>query len=440
MLNLKKLLTIGSIAMITLSTGCATQIDQNTDYPVDGDNNAAYVVNMDYPEGTVEPVLPIDYVQDIIANEDQEIYQKVYDTYGFFDGDTFSMIGETLPDITLTDYNGRELKLSDLKGRRVVFEFMASWCDYCRQTTKEVFEDYMKNHTDTLFVQVFVEGNKSDIDEFYESIDMSVGASEQKYVIAQSGEGSMLASALGVLSYPTILFVDETGTVQLASTGYYELDVFEKAYDLAYSYKILDHIDSDLMDRIKRDYMDVKNDLSEEVVKQLSSLRNNDTDSTMFDTVMYANMNQELTPDIEDIEGNIHSWDSLKNKNTIIFYALSSDDYYTKENLTLLKDFCNEKDYNLVVVLFPYQYIDDNTNYYEENKDIFENTIVIDSTGPISTDFYSTSLDYIPSTLFLDIDGRLRGGLAAELDASQLEKANEILFGETATYTQLKGE
>ena len=298
----------------------------------------------------------------------------------------------------------------------------------------------MKNHTDTLFVQVFVEGNKSDIDEFYESIDMSVGASEQKYVIAQSGEGSMLASALGVLSYPTILFVDETGTVQLASTGYYELDVFEKAYDLAYSYKILDHIDSDLMDRIKRDYMDVKNDLSEEVVKQLSSLRNNDTDSTMFDTVMYANMNQELTPDIEDIEGNIHSWDSLKNKNTIIFYALSSDDYYTKENLTLLKDFCNEKDYNLVVVLFPYQYIDDNTNYYEENKDIFENTIVIDSTGPISTDFYSTSLDYIPSTLFLDIDGRLRGGLAAELDASQLEKANEILFGETATYTQLKGE
>ena len=139
MLNLKKLLTIGSIAMITLSAGCATQIDQNTEYPVDGDNNAAYVVNMDYPEGTVEPVLPIDYVQDIIANEDQEIYQKVYDTYGFFDGDTFSMIGETLPDITLTDYNGRELKLSDLKGRRVVFEFMASWCDYCRQTTKEVF-------------------------------------------------------------------------------------------------------------------------------------------------------------------------------------------------------------------------------------------------------------------------------------------------------------
>ncbi|HPG89028.1 MAG TPA: redoxin family protein, partial [Hyphomicrobium sp.] len=40
---------------------------------------------------------------------------------------------EALPDITFTDGNGKELKLSDFKGRTVLLNLWATWCAPCRE-------------------------------------------------------------------------------------------------------------------------------------------------------------------------------------------------------------------------------------------------------------------------------------------------------------------
>ena len=49
------------------------------------------------------------------------------------------------PDFTVVDANGREVKLSDFRGKPTVVNFWATWCGYCTQempTFEEVYQQY----------------------------------------------------------------------------------------------------------------------------------------------------------------------------------------------------------------------------------------------------------------------------------------------------------
>ncbi len=64
-------------------------------------------------------------------------------------------IGQQVPDFTMTTADGKQVKMSDLKGKVVMLQFTASWCSACRQEMPhieaEIWKKYQTNKDFALY-------------------------------------------------------------------------------------------------------------------------------------------------------------------------------------------------------------------------------------------------------------------------------------------------
>ena len=57
-------------------------------------------------------------------------------------------LGDMAPDFTCTLTDGKEVKLSDLRGKVVMLQFTASWCGVCRKEMPFIEKDIWQKHKD----------------------------------------------------------------------------------------------------------------------------------------------------------------------------------------------------------------------------------------------------------------------------------------------------
>jgi peroxiredoxin len=122
--------------------------------------------------------------------------------------------GVQAPDFTITTLDGKELKLSDLRGKRVVLDFWATWCPPCVKEIPHFVQLYSETSRDQLEIVGISDEETSVIEAFAQKMKIP-------YILGAAKE--LPAPFDDVSSLPTTFFIDRRGVIQSIAVGYHDL-------------------------------------------------------------------------------------------------------------------------------------------------------------------------------------------------------------------------
>jgi thiol-disulfide isomerase/thioredoxin len=130
-------------------------------------------------------------------------------------------------DFTVKTLDGKELKLSSLKGKVVIVDYWGTWCPPCRKEIPhfvKLYETYKEKGLEIVgiaFEQTTAEEGAKKVKEFAEK-------NKIKYALAAVDQDDAAMKAVPELeAFPTTLFVDREGKVRLRKVGYHEYGALE---------------------------------------------------------------------------------------------------------------------------------------------------------------------------------------------------------------------
>lgn len=133
-------------------------------------------------------------------------------------------VGEEAPDFELETLDGETVRLSDLRGRPVVLNFWASWCNPCRKEFP-LLKAALKDHAsdDLVIVGVTFRDIASDSRDFVEEMNATWPQAID--------DDSAAALAYGVRSPPTTFFIDADGVIAARLFGFSSEEGFGEPLD-----------------------------------------------------------------------------------------------------------------------------------------------------------------------------------------------------------------
>ena len=116
------------------------------------------------------------------------------------------------PDFSITTFEGEQLSLADLRGKGVVVNFWASWCDPCRDEAPILEEAWRREEANGI---VFVGL------DYLDQEPAALAFMDQYQITYPSGPdvASQAARRYGILGVPETFFVDPEGNIAGQFTG-----------------------------------------------------------------------------------------------------------------------------------------------------------------------------------------------------------------------------
>lgn len=129
-------------------------------------------------------------------------------------------IGDTAPDFTYKDIDGKTVSLSEFRGKVVLVEFWATWCSPCRIITP-VLNDLYKQYKDKGFVILAL----AQKDEGTETIRSFVKENKMQYPVLLSDRN--VITCYNVTGIPVTFLIDRDGKIASKHIGYSHEMMFE---------------------------------------------------------------------------------------------------------------------------------------------------------------------------------------------------------------------
>jgi cytochrome c biogenesis protein CcmG, thiol:disulfide interchange protein DsbE len=120
--------------------------------------------------------------------------------------------------------NGEKLNLSDYRGKAVLLDFWATWCDPCREEVPQ-FVELQNKHRDQGFqmIGVSMDDSPEPVRDFYQQFKMNYPV-----VMGNAGTGELYG---GVLGLPIAFTVGRDGRIYSKQTG--AIDISSLDHEIA---------------------------------------------------------------------------------------------------------------------------------------------------------------------------------------------------------------
>src|SRR5690242_14613119 len=82
-------------------------------------------------------------------------------------------IGNTAPDFSAADLNGQPVQLSAYRGKTVIVNFWAVYCDFCREELPAFVKTYEANKDKMAIIGVDINDDLGDVKDFIQQFKMS---------------------------------------------------------------------------------------------------------------------------------------------------------------------------------------------------------------------------------------------------------------------------
>ena len=130
------------------------------------------------------------------------------------------------PDFTVTDKDGKQVKLSDYYGRPIVLNFWASWCPPCKAEMPDFNKAYKEN-PEIQFLMVNATGGRETLD----SAKKFIKESGYEFPVFFDSEYNAV-SAYGASSLPMTFFIDKNGNLTAHGRGMLTAEALNRGIEM----------------------------------------------------------------------------------------------------------------------------------------------------------------------------------------------------------------